>query len=468
MTEPIVELRSLAEIFADDTNDGGHEFEEWDAEQRKTLSEGQYAAWLKDIKYGWSFSGRPKQFAPPGDWSIWVVRAGRAWGKSKTGAEWVHGRAMAHPGRWMALIGKTSADVRDVCIEGPSGLLKCGFPEDRPLFEPSKRRVTWPNGSWATVYVSEDPDMIRGFSGDTAWIDEFCKFSSALEVFQNLQFGMRELSNDKPRILITTTPRPMSILEKIEAQPTTVTVIGSSYENVSNLAPEFFDQLKASYEGTELGRQEIYADILSDARGRVYSSFSAQVWPAGNIDPNVKDIGGDILVGIDFNVLPMSAVIAQRVVDECHVLDAIELKSSNTESLAAEIRKRYPKRKIIACPDPAGNYRHTSQRVGQTDFAILRNAGFEVRAPKAHCLVVDRVNNTQSMLLQGERRRLRIHPRATPLIRSYKGLCYDENTGAPDKGSGLEHVCDAADYLTWQEFQTLIPRGGVSFMSLSI
>src|ERR1019366_1472148 len=147
MTDEPRDERSMEEQFADDVNEGGHDYEDWRREQQRLLSEGEYAAWLEELEYGWWFSGRPKQFAPPGDWSIWVVRAGRAWGKSKTGAQWVHGRAMEHPGRWIALIGKTSADVRDVCIEGPSGLLRCGFPKDRPLFEPSKRRVTWPNGS---------------------------------------------------------------------------------------------------------------------------------------------------------------------------------------------------------------------------------------------------------------------------------------------------------------------------------
>jgi hypothetical protein len=309
--------------------------------------------------------------------------------------------------------------------------------------------------------------MIRGFSGDTAWLDEFCKFSEAKLVFQNLQFGMRELSNDKPRILITTTPRPMSFLEEIEARPTTVTVIGSSYENRSNLAPEFFDQLKASYEGTELGRQEIYADILSDSRGRVYSSFSSEIFPVGNIDPTVVDHGGELFVGQDFNIQPMASVFMVRVGDECHVIDSMEVKSSNTQEVADEIKRRYPGRRIVMCPDPAGSARHSSQIVGQTDFTILRNAGFDVRAPKAHCAIVDRVNNTQAMLLQGNRRRLRISPKAMTYIAALKGLCYKEGTSIPDKGV-LSHSAEAGDYALWQEFNVLVEPGTISFMSLSM
>jgi hypothetical protein len=257
-------------------------------------------------------------------------------------------------------------------------------------------------------------------------------------------------------------------MDEIEEMASTVVVTGSSYENRSNLSPAWIDETLAKYKGTKLEGPEILGEKSGEVEGRVYSSYSGKSFPEGNIDASVVDHGGDILLGIDFNVNPMSVVIGIRVVDECHVLDALQVKSSNTEEVATEIRRRYPKRHIIACPDPAGASRHSSQKAGQTDFTILRNAGFEVRAPKAHCAVVDRVNNTQAMLLQGDRRRIRIHPRAKALIASYKGLCYKEGTSIPDKGGGLDHMADACDYLMWQEWNVLVPRGGVEFMSLSI
>ena len=197
--------------------------------------------------------------------------------------------------------------------------------------------------------------------------------------------------------------------------------------------------------------------------GRVYSSFVNRPFPVGNLDESIEDIGGEtgeLLVGMDFNVNPMSAVVAVRAADECLVLDAPEINTSNTEEMAAEIRRRYPKRRIVVCPDPAGKQRKTSAPVGQTDFTILQRHGFEVRAPNAAPLVVDRVNNTQQMFAYLDRdgrtrRRCRIHPNAKALITALANLTYKEGTSQPDKSSGFDHMADALGYLLWREFNVL-------------
>ena len=202
--------------------------------------------------------------------------------------------------------------------------------------------------------------------------------------------------------------------------------------------------------------------------GRVYSNFVNRPYPIGNIHEGVSDTAGshEIYVGMDFNVNPMSAVVAVKVARECHVIDSIALDTSNTEEMAQELRTRYPNRRIIICPDPAGRARKTSAPVGQTDFTILEAAGFEVRSPKAAPPVVDRVNNTQAALCaadrndQGERTELRcvlIHPRCKSLVRGLSGLIYKEGTSQPDKRNGYDHPCDALGYLLWQEFNTLVP-----------
>jgi hypothetical protein len=190
--------------------------------------------------------------------------------------------------------------------------------------------------------------------------------------------------------------------------------------------------------------------------GRVYSSFLGKPWPEGNLDESIEDTGGDLLVGIDFNVDPMSAVIAVRAVDECLVLDALRIMSSNTEELADEVKGRYPNRRYIAMPDPAGKQRHTNAPVGQTDFTILQRAGFEVRAPSAAPPVKDRINNTNSMFLdkKTDRRRCRVHPRAKYLTTGLANLVYKEGTSHPEKGA-YGHVCAALGYLLWQEFNVL-------------
>lgn len=202
-------------------------------------------------------------------------------------------------------------------------------------------------------------------------------------------------------------------------------------------------------------------------QGRVYSSFKNKPFPEGNIDESVEDTGAELLIGQDFNVNPMATVIAVRCGDECHILDALEIPSSNTEEVADEIRRRYPKRSIIICPDPAGKQRHSSAPVGQTDFTILKRAGFTVRAPLQAPLVVDRVNNTQAMLLQDGRRRVRIHPRARAVITGLSNLTYKEGTSKPDKDSGFDHICDALGYLLWQEFNVLAVRPSIGFFDVS-
>lgn len=194
-------------------------------------------------------------------------------------------------------------------------------------------------------------------------------------------------------------------------------------------------------------RQEFEASFETMS-GRVYYTFNR----TKNVDADVQDTGAELYVGQDFNVHPMASAIAVKVADEIHFIADLELSASNTEEVAAELKQRYPDRKIIMCPDPSGSARKTSAPVGQTDFTILKNAGFEVRAPRAAPLVVDRENNTNANLCAADGKvRVKIHPRCVKLIRAWEGLTYKEGTSQRDKGSGLDHMCDAADYLLWQE-----------------
>lgn len=224
----------------------------------------------------WTFHARPKQLAPTGDWGCWNLRAGRGFGKTLVGSSWVAHRAAEKPRR-IALVARTPADARDFMIEGPSGLVRRAPPAPPlpahmiPVWQPSNRRLTWPNGSWATVFSDEEPDQLRGFSGDTAWLDEFAKFKHSREVWENLEFGMREASADYPRKLITSTPRPLPLLKQIEKDPHTITVIGSSDENKSNLDPRWFNDTLGKYRGTRIGRQEIEAEFLDDVVGALWS-----------------------------------------------------------------------------------------------------------------------------------------------------------------------------------------------------
>lgn len=223
----------------------------------------------------WPFWARPNQVAPDGDWLTWVILAGRGFGKTRCGSEWVRsmvcGDTPLSNGKYhrVALVAETAADARDVMVEGDSGILGVHPKDYRPIYEPSKRRLTWPNGTTATLFNATEPDQLRGPQQDLAWCDELAKWRYAQETWDMLQFGLR--LGDHPRVCITTTPRPIVLLRQIMADPRTVTTRGSTYENASNLAASFLDQIKKRYEGTRLGRQELNAELLDDVPGALWT-----------------------------------------------------------------------------------------------------------------------------------------------------------------------------------------------------
>lgn len=228
------------------------------------LSDREAAALLWD----WEFWARPKQLPPAGGWRVWLILAGRGFGKTRTGAEWVRSLAEAGRARRIALVAETAADARDVMIEGESGLLACCPPRARPRYEPSKRRVTWPNGAVATSFSADDPDQLRGPQFDAAWADEVAKWRYEA-AWDNLMLGLR-LGAD-PRCVATTTPRPRAWLARLIADPGTVVTGGRTRENAANLAPAFLDQILARYAGTRLGRQEIDGELLMEVPGALWS-----------------------------------------------------------------------------------------------------------------------------------------------------------------------------------------------------
>lgn len=230
-----------------------------------------YAALTPDeraaLLYTWRAMARPSQIAPPGDWLTWLVLAGRGFGKSRTGAEWLREQVDAGLTARAALVGRTAADVRDVMVEGDSGILAVFPPGQRPRYEPSKRRLTFHTGAIATTYTADEPDLLRGPQHDTAWVDEVATFRYP-ETWDNLQLGLR--MGPRPRQVVTTTPRPVRIMRDLLKAPTTVVTRGTSYENRANLAPAFFAQIVARYEGTRLARQEILGQLLDDVPGALW------------------------------------------------------------------------------------------------------------------------------------------------------------------------------------------------------
>lgn len=211
---------------------------------------------------------RADQRPPVGDWLTWLMRGGRGSGKTRTGAEWTNKVAPKIAPRF-ALIAPTGPDARDIMVEGESGILATAKPGERPLWEPSKRRLTWPNGAMGFCYSGEEPDRLRGPQHYAAWVEEGAHIPLIEEVWSNLMFGLR--LGTKPKVLVTTTPLPSRWIKELVADEQTVSVVASTYKNLDNLAPQFAQAILKRYEGTRKGRQEIYGEILADVEGALWT-----------------------------------------------------------------------------------------------------------------------------------------------------------------------------------------------------
>ncbi|WP_244490496.1 DNA-packaging protein [Rhizobium sp. Root708] len=211
----------------------------------------------------WEFNARPGQLPPPDDWRIWLILGGRGCGKTRAGAEWVHGIASAgqRSDLRIALVAETLGDAREVMIDGISGI--CRIARRRcPEFEVSRRRLVWPNGAVAQIFSSEDPESLRGPQFHFAWCDELAKWKHGQETWDMLQFGLRLGAH--PRQLVTTTPRPVPLLKQLIADTGTRLTRISTLANAANLAPGFIDALAHRYGGTRLGRQELDGELIED------------------------------------------------------------------------------------------------------------------------------------------------------------------------------------------------------------
>lgn len=255
---------------------------------------------LAALEHDWRFWARRKQLPPDGDWFAWILLAGRGFGKTRAGAEWIRERGMAGDRRRRMLIaGRTPADVRDYCLEGPGGLLTNCPPWIDLDYEPSKRLITFPTGATAHVRSGANPDEFRGFGGDTAWLDEFAAWDYPEQSWSNLTFGMREAVIEEPRACITTTPRPIPILKRLVEREWSAVVSGSTYEN-RMLSERWLETVVGDVEGTRIGRQEIYAEILDDVPGALWERIWIEDSRAQERDPKqMADHCTRIVIAVD-------------------------------------------------------------------------------------------------------------------------------------------------------------------------
>lgn len=230
-----------------------------------------------ELRWHWAFWARQNQRAPEGVWNTWLVLAGRGFGKTRMGSEWIRENVcgtspLAPPpsgARRIALVAETAADARDVMVLGDSGILASHPKDFRPEWSPTNRRLTWPNGVEAWVYNATEPDQLRGPQHHLAWVDELAKFRYMQETWDQLQFGLR--LGTHPQVLVTTTPRPLPLIKKLIQDPDTVVTRGSTLDNQANLAKNTIKQLYDRYSGTRLGRQELEGEILNDIPGALWN-----------------------------------------------------------------------------------------------------------------------------------------------------------------------------------------------------
>ena len=279
----------------------------------------------EELKHDWNFWARDNQLEPDSnEWNTWFINAGRGFGKTRSGVEWVRENVKRGCKR-IAAVASTNSDIERVMVKGESGFLsvcwkgdktyagkKMGFPE----WSPTKRTLTWENGAQVQFFSAEEPERLRGPQFELAWCDETAAWNKDMDTWSMLQFCMR--LGKHPRIMVTTTPKPTKLIRQILKDPKTVVTTGSTFDNSANLAGTYLTAVKEQYEGTRLGRHELYAEVLEEAQGALWTtamldeaSVKHEAVPDLSrivvaLDPAVtsnaeSDMTGIVVAGIDVN-----------------------------------------------------------------------------------------------------------------------------------------------------------------------
>ncbi len=354
-----------------------------DDERRSLLSsfsEHQSAALLHD----WRFWARPNQIIPgtPGaaeprsDWVFWLALAGRGWGKTRVGSESVRDWARDPKAR-ILMIAPTASDVRDVMIEGPSGLMSCYPPDAKPFYIPSRHLLQFPSGAVGITRSADEPERLRGPQFTKFWADELCAWRYPTDAWDQIMFGFR-LKSERLQGIITTTPKPIGVLKELVQSKDCVVTRGSSYENRLNLSETYYEKVIAPYEGTRLGRQEIYAEILTDIPGALWKQ---QMIDATRI--RLGEVRWDLLTRIVVAVDPAvskgensaeTGIVVVALTQSGHVvvLDDLSLRGSPEEWGTVVVNAYRSKRadKVV------GEVNNGGDLVGSNLMAIAPNIPF--------------------------------------------------------------------------------------------
>lgn len=379
-----------------------------------------------------------------------VVGAGRRFGKTRLSLAWLLHTAMTSPGSSCYYVGPTYRAAKTIAWTALKDLLPMPFITAK---HESDLTVEFTNGSKICLKGADNADTLRGVSLDAVVLDEAAFFKDLAGAWQAVL--RPALADRQGRALFISTPNGLTndfadIWELSLTEPDwkrwSFTTIDGGWVPQSEI-----DAAKRTL-SPELFEQEFLASF-TNLIGCVYKSFSD-----ANIEPDVVDIKSQpLLLGCDFNVNPLAAVIGVRVGDQLHIFDELMMANSNTYDLVDEVKARYGERLVKAFPDPTGRARKTSARDMATDHTILRKTGgFQVVTPSGVYAIADKVNSLNTLLKAADgTRRVFIHPRCKQLIRSLRGLCYKEGTTLPDQASDFSHICDAIAYLVCGEYKPL-------------
>ena len=317
-----------------------------EAEQEAVIRQmSPYDALMFDADFeAWAHAGQ----LPPGDegWRVWLMMAGRGFGKTRAGAEWIYRLATKRRGLRIALVGASLHEARRIMIEGVSGLLTIARRQRRRVsWEPSLNRFSWPNGSVAELFSGDSAGGLRGPEHDFAWCDELAKWREAEEAWMNLQMGLRR--GPRPRALVTTTPRTMPLLTRMMEEPYTVTTNGRTSDNI-NLDEKVISLLTATYGGTRIGRQELDGELLDDVEGALWTkemierSFDTPFSRTASQDERVSAfdrivVGVDPPAGADERSDACGIVVAGSIGETLFVLEDASVRGLRPEGWASRV-----------------------------------------------------------------------------------------------------------------------------------
>lgn len=403
--------------------------------RRQAALDGLTPDQLARLRWNWRFWARPAQLAPASDWSIWLILAGRGFGKTRAGAEWLRSVAEAAPNLRLALVGASLAEVRAVMVEGESGLLSLAPPWARPRFEPSLRRLVWPNGSQAQLYSAEDADSLRGPEHHAAWCDELAKWPQPQRVWDMLALGLR--LGQRPRVCVTTTPRPLALLKGWLDDPGVVTTRGRTLDNKAHLPPAFLHAVLDAYGGTRLARQELEGELIEDWPGTLWTramldAARAPDWPV--LEAVVVAV--DPPLGVGPGADTCGIIAAGRATDGAlHVLADASVQGVRPEAWA---------RAVVDCARRVGAQRIVTEvnAGGALVASVLRAVGADqpLKAVHARASKVRRAEPVAALYEQGRVR----HQPGLELLEA-EMLAFTPDGGGRANG----HSPDRVDALVW-------------------